>query len=52
MTDNATKVRTPLFPPYSQVRQLLTILEGVPKASVIGMRNATFDQTCPLSICR
>jgi restriction system protein len=45
LTDVATRVRTPLFPPYSQVRQLLTIWEGVPKASVMSMRNAISDQT-------
>jgi restriction system protein len=45
LTDGATKVRTPLFPLYSSVRRLLDILEGVPKASVISMRNAIFEQT-------
>ena len=45
LADDATRVRTPLFPPYSEVRQLLTILEGVPMASVTSMRNAIFDQT-------
>ncbi len=45
MDEKANKVRTPLFPLYSTVRRLLTILDAVPKASVISMRNAIFDQT-------
>lgn len=45
MSDNATKVRTPLFPTYSTVRLLLTVLENVPKASVISMSNAIYAQT-------
>jgi restriction system protein len=45
LTGRTTKVRTPLFPLYSTVRQILSILEGVPKASVIGMLNAITDQT-------
>lgn len=44
MNDNGTKVRTPFFPLYSTVRRLLTILEGVPKASVRGMRKAIHGQ--------
>ncbi len=45
MDGKATKIRTPLFPEYSRVRRLLTIFEGVPKASVISMRNAIFGKT-------
>ena len=45
MTDKNYKVRTPLFPLYSEVRQLLTILEGVPKKSVTQMIYAIRDQT-------
>jgi restriction system protein len=45
LDQKTTKVRTPLFPPYSTVRQLLTILEGVPKAAVTGMINAIREQT-------
>jgi restriction system protein len=45
MNDPAQKVRTPLFPLYSEVGQLLTILDGVPKKSVTAMINAIRDQT-------
>lgn len=45
MSDIATKVRTPWLPPYSTVRQLLTIWTDFPKSSVISMRNAVFEQT-------
>lgn len=38
-------VRTPLFPLYSEVRQLLRILDGVTKDAVWGMIKALFDQT-------
>jgi restriction system protein len=41
----ANKVRTPLFPLYSTVRQLLVILEAVPKAAMTAMLNAIRDQT-------
>lgn len=45
MNDNTPKVRTPLSPLYSTVRRLLAVWEGVPKASVIRMRNVIFGQT-------
>jgi restriction system protein len=45
LNDNTPKVRTPLFPLYSTVKRLLAVWEGVPKASVISMRNAIFGQT-------
>ena len=44
MTHSAHKVRTPLFPIYSEVRQLLTILDDVPKKSVTQMIYAIRDQ--------
>src|SRR5918997_3123372 len=45
LDQKANKVRTPLFPRYSIVRQLLVILEGVPKAAVTKMINAIREQT-------
>lgn len=45
MTEATYKVRTPLFPLYSEVRQLLTILNGVPKKNVTQMIYAIRDQT-------
>lgn len=45
MTEHAQKVRTPWFPPYSSVVQLLTILDGVSKAGVADMMSAIWDQT-------
>lgn len=45
MADATHKVRTPLFPLYSEVRQLLEILNGVPKKSVTSMIYAIRDQT-------
>lgn len=38
-------VRTPLFPLYSEVRQLVRILDGTVKDAVWGMMKALFDQT-------
>jgi restriction system protein len=38
-------VRTPLFPRYAEVRQLLKIWDGTPKASVREMINAIWEQT-------
>ncbi len=38
-------VRTPLFPLYSEVRQLVGILDGTMKNSVRAMIKAVFDQT-------
>jgi restriction system protein len=38
-------VRTPLFPGYAEVRQLLKIWDGIPKASVREMINAIWEQT-------
>jgi len=45
MSERATKVRTPLFPLYSEVRKLLPIWEGVTQSNVRGMINAIFEQT-------
>ncbi len=39
------KVRTPIFPLYSEVRKLLPIFEGVPKALVTSMIQAIWEQT-------
>jgi restriction system protein len=44
MTEPVHKVRAPWFPRYSEVRQLLTILEGVPKATIKGMIAAVGEQ--------
>lgn len=38
-------VRTPLFPLYSEVRQLVRILNGVARDAVWGMIKALFEQT-------
>jgi restriction system protein len=45
MVESTYKVRTPLFPLYSEVCQLLNILNGVPKKSVTQMIYAIRDQT-------
>jgi restriction system protein len=45
MAEITHKVRTPLFPLYSEVRQLLTILNGVHKKSLTSMIYAIRDQT-------
>lgn len=45
MSDHTNKVRTPLFPPYSQVYQLLNILQGVPKTTLLSMLNTIYEQT-------
>ena len=45
MNEHINKVRTPLFPIYSEVRQLLSILEGVPKATVTQMIKSIGEQT-------
>lgn len=39
------KVRTPLFPFYSEVKHLLRILPGVPRAQFMGMMSEIVDQT-------
>lgn len=39
------RVRTPLFPPYSEVRDYLTILEGESKSDVYQMMKDIWDQT-------
>ncbi len=45
MTKSTPKVRTPLFPLYSKVRQLLTIMDGIPKKSVTGLIQSIREQT-------
>ena len=44
MTEHAQKVRTPWFPPYSIVGQLITILDGVSKARVADMMSSIWEQ--------
>lgn len=44
MAEKEYKVLTPWFQPYSNVRELIVILDGVSKTSVINMRKAIFDQ--------
>ena len=44
MEDKASRVRTPIFPTYSEVRQLITIFDGICKSDVIGLINAVNDQ--------
>ena len=45
MTEVNRKVRTPLFPLYSEVRRLLDIWDGVPNKNVINLIYAIRDQT-------
>jgi restriction system protein len=45
MSERIHKVRTPYFPCYSHVRQLLTILEGVPKSVFTGLIREVWGQT-------
>jgi restriction system protein len=45
MHERTHKVRTPLFPTYSNVRTLMPILDGVPKGAVTSMLNAISSQT-------
>jgi len=44
MSERSTKVRTPLFPLYSEVRKLLPIWQGVSQSDVRGMINAIHAQ--------
>ncbi len=45
MPEQSYRVRTPLFPLYSEVRKVLIIWEGVKKASVLNMIKAIWEQT-------
>jgi len=45
MSEIEYKIRTPLFPPYSWVRNIIRAWDGVPKMTVMAMMNAIFDQT-------
>lgn len=45
MSEENLKVRTPWFRPYSDVRMLLTLLQGVSKAAVKSMVSALDEQT-------
>ncbi len=45
MTEKGHKVRTPLFPLYSEVRRLLPLFEGVKKSAVTHLISAIYDQT-------
>ncbi len=45
MSEKVYKVRTPMFPCYSVVGDLLIIFQDIPKATVIGMINAIWEQT-------
>ncbi len=45
MSEENFKVRTPWFRPYSDVRTLLTLLQGVSKAAVKSMVSALDEQT-------
>lgn len=44
MNEQTTFVRTPLFPLYSEVRHLLTLLDGVSKPLVTGLIQRVHDQ--------
>ncbi len=39
-----TKIRTPWYPTYSEVKHLLPILDGVSKTDVIGMNKMLYEQ--------
>jgi restriction system protein len=45
MNEQPRKVRTPLFPLYSTVRELQAILEGIHKTTVLDLLNAIWAQT-------
>ncbi len=45
MSEDNFQVRTPWFRPYSDVRMLLTLLQGVSKAAVRSMLAAIDEQT-------
>ncbi len=45
MSEENFKVRTPWFRPYSEVRILLTLLQGISKAAVKSMASAIDEQT-------
>src|SRR5260370_1989425 len=45
MSEENYKVRTPWFRPYSEVRTLLTLLQGTSKAAVKSMASAINEQT-------
>ena len=46
MTESSVnKVRTPLFPEYREVRQLLPIFAGLPKNAVLALINTIHEQT-------
>lgn len=45
MPEKIYKVRTPLFPTYSTVTQLLKVFCSVPKSTVTGMIQTIWDQT-------
>jgi restriction system protein len=44
MQEKVHKVKTPLFPTYSDVQTLMPIFDGVPKAAVTSMLNAISQQ--------
>jgi restriction system protein len=44
MTEPVHKVRAPYFPRYSEVRRLLTILDGIPKSTIKSMIAAIWEQ--------
>jgi len=45
MSEIEYKIRTPLFPPYSWVRNIIQVWDGAPKATVMSMMNAIQEQT-------
>lgn len=45
MNRSETKVRIPLLPPYSYVKDLLKVYEDTPKATVYGMMQSIWEQT-------
>ena len=45
MTDKHYIVRTPLFPQYSEVKNLIKVWDGIPRSAVSGMLAAISEQT-------
>lgn len=45
MSKSDLKVRTPLFPPFSMIRALMRVIEGVPKSQCTHLIQTIYDQT-------
>ena len=45
MTERTYKVRTPLYPTHTEVKQFVRLIDGIAKAAVQGMISAIWEQT-------